>query len=174
MSVYTEYYNLEKDAGSILRGLIESYELRICSLVTFGSPTVYYIYRNKFQDNYNLRVVQWNKYFDLEITQNPLTRLKYVGRILKPTIVQKEISCLEKEESENLLLKFSRLNIPKQIEDSRIKLDGTAYEISLFNHKNHYAWWENAPDEWKELETLMFETIDFFRKQSKIKGWTYV
>jgi hypothetical protein len=176
MSVYSEYFNLEKDANSILRGVIKNYELQICSIVTFGCPTVYYIYRNSVQDN-NLRVVQWNKYLDLEITQNPLVRLKYVGKTLKPTIVQKEIDCLNEEKLGNLLFRFSRLNIPKEIKDSRIKLDGTTYEVSLFKRQdqNHlrYVWWENAPDEWKDLEALMLETINFFREQSRLKGWIY-
>ena len=176
MSVYSEYFNLEKDAKNILRGVIEKYELQICSMVTFDSPTAYYIYRKNLQDDYNLRVFQWNKYLDLDITQNPLIRLKYVGKTLKPTITQKEIVCLDKEKVKNLLLRFSRLNIPKEIKDSRIKIDGTTYEISLFNHHNqiHYVWWEIAPYEWKELENLMWETIDFFREQSKSKGWIYV
>lgn len=178
MSIYSEYFNIEKSARNILYSLIPTYELQICSMVTFGCPTVYYIYRDNLQNNYNLRVIQWNKYFDLEITQNPLERLRYVGKTLKPTIIQKEIDCLDKKQVEDFLSRYSKLSIPKEIKQSGIKLDGTTYEVSVFKRQNQnelrYVWWENAPDEWKELESLMLETIDFFREQSKLKGWIYV
>ncbi len=178
MGVYSEYFEVEKEAKIFLRRIIENYDLQICSMVTFGYPTIYYIYRENLQNNYKLRVVQWNKYFDMDISQNPLMRLKFVGKKLSPTIIQKEIDFPDQKQTNKILLKFSRMNIPNETEQKGIKLDGTTYEVSLFNRQDQkelrYIWWEGAPKEWKVLEELKQETIEFFRNQSHSRGWIYI
>ena len=176
--MYSEYFNLERQAVDTLRGAVKPFELQILSLITFGCPTAYYIYRNDSPAvSFALRVVQWNKYFDLEITQYPMERLRYVGKTLTPTILQKAIDSPDQEPIEKLLLKFRALNIPMSAE-SAWGLDGTTTEVTFSPQSSQtearYSWWGDAPKEWKSLEHLTQETILLFREQSQRKGWFYI
>ena len=109
--MYSEFFNIEKQAIDTLRRAVDDFELQILSLITFGCPTAYYICRkNSEVAPYTFRVVQWNKHFDLEITQYPMERLRYVGKTLTPTVLQKEVASPDKEPIEKLLLKFRRKN----------------------------------------------------------------
>ena len=154
--VYSEYFNLERQAFETLRGAVKPFELQILSLITFGCPTAYYINRNGLSAaSFALRVVQWNKYFDLEITQYPMERLRYVGRTLMPTILQKEIDSPDQEPIEKLLLKFQALKILTSAK-SAWGLDGTTTEVTFFPKSSQaearYSWWGDVPKEWKSLE----------------------
>ena len=176
--VYSEYFNLERQAIDALRGAVKPFELQILSLITFGCPTAYYIYRkNSEVAPFALRVVQWNKYFDLQITQYPMEHLRYVGKTLAPTILQKEIDSPDQDPIEKLLLKFRALNIPTSAK-SAWGLDGTTTEVAFFSQTQqtevHYSWWSDAPQEWRSLESLTQEIILLFREQSKTKGWLYI
>lgn len=176
--VYSEYFNLERQALDTLRSAVKPFELQILSLITFGCPTAYYIYhKNSEVAPFALHVVQWNKYFDLQITQYPMERMRYVGKILTPNILQKEIDSPDQEPIEKLLLKFRALNIPTSAKSSW-GLDGTTTEVAFFPQppqtEARYSWWGDAPKEWKSLEHLTQETILLFREQSKTKGWLYI
>ena len=176
--VYSEYFNIERQALDALRGAVKPFELQILSLITFGCPTAYYIYRKNLEvASFALCVVQWNKYFDLEITQYPIERLRYIGKTLAPTILQKEIDCPDQEPIEDLLLKFRALNIPT-LAKSSWGLDGTTMEVAFFLQTSQtearYSWWGDVPKEWKDLESLTQEAILLFRKQSHTKGWFYI
>lgn len=178
MSIHSEYIKIQNDAITALRESIDFYEIQILSLETFGYPTAYYICRDEFQNNeYVFYVIQWNKYFDLEITQNPLTRLKFIGKALKPTITQKKINNPDKEKIENLLISFLDLNLSRDVKKNDFGIDGTTFEVSMFKQpfkkELRYVWRCDAPEEWKELEELMRETIQLFRDESKLKGWIY-
>ena len=175
---YPEWFDFERQAVDALRGAVDHFELQIVSLVTFGNPTAYYIYRKDLDEaSYSLRVVQWNKYFDLEIFRNPLERIRYVGQILVPTIVQKEIAFPDQSGIQLLLSEFSALYIPQSAKGSW-GLDGRTMEVAFFRKPLHtearFVWWANAPEEWKSLENLTEKTILFFREQSQAKGWFYV
>ena len=176
--VYSEYFNIERQAIDALRSAVKPFELQILSLITFGCPTAYYIYRkNSEVAPFAFRVVQWNKYFDLQITQYPMERLRYVGKTLSPTILQKEIDSPDQEPIEKLLLKFRALN-PTGSAKRDWGLDGTTTEVAFFiqplQTEARFVWWGNAPKEWKSLESLTQETILLFREQSKTKGWLYI
>jgi hypothetical protein len=176
--VYSEFFSIQEQALNALRKAVDAFDLQILYFITFGFPTAYYIYRKNSEiDSYSLRVSQWNKYFDLEITQNPIERLKYIGKNLKPTIIQKEISFPDQKPIEELLLKFRVLNIPETAK-SDWGLDGATTEVAFFRHslqtEVRYIWWGNVPKEWKSLEHLRQEAILLFRQQSQIKGWAYL
>ena len=176
--VYAEFFNIEKDAIRKLRCAIPVFDLQILSLATFGSPTAYYVHRESSTNpSFALSVVQWNKYFDLEITQDPMARLKFIGKTLKPRILRKKIESPENEPIDSLLKRIKKLSLGDIIKEG-FELDGRTTEVAFYDETSanelRYIWSGNAPEKWKKLEELVQEMVEFFRVESRRKGWIYI
>lgn len=113
----------------------------------------------------------WDKTGDCSKLDMPLIKLKTIynkGEII-PTIKREKIY-IDKEIIDDILLQLSNIKISPIPNKANEGFDGTTYEL-MFNsiYQNcHFRWWEEGPENWRELTIYIIKVMEYLDKISKL------
>lgn len=96
----------------------------------------------------------WWKHLDVPKFNDVMDRLKYIGKVIEPTITY-ENGKIDLEKGKDILTFVKTLSIKPRIDKGGIVLDGYHFTliIGVENMETIYKW-QYLPEEWTDLEAL--------------------
>jgi hypothetical protein len=106
----------------------------------------------------------WRMDLDNQTIRSPVERMKR-PRPFQPTIEADWVP-VELARIEELVARFRSIQVPLAVAQGRFGCDGVSFELSIgeFFCNARIGWWCNLPDEWRELQPVLFDMVQLFEQ----------
>jgi hypothetical protein len=174
-----EWFDFEREAINQLRQRFRSILVQVLDWPSFGSPAAWSVEEHGGRSHgkrYSCTYEVWSRHYDYTRCSEPLERVRYLNRLVKPTITRRVIDTVPDEDVRALLRRAETLPAISScvaIETRTVTLDGFLTEAAFSNGlaQVRYSWTNEAPVHWQVVAAYAEEVRSFIRTASQQHGW---